>query len=73
MKKSKVGGRKLQLHRETLLRIDPQHLVVLGAAAATGTCAGSGCAECKTVHGTGCMSKAGCQVDEDTGTIIVAN
>lgn len=70
MKKSKVGGRKLQLNRETLLRFDPQHPAVIGAVA-TGTCAGSGCAECKTVHGTGCMSKAGCQVDEDTGTIIV--
>ncbi len=71
MKKS--NGKKLKLNRETLLRFDPRHPAVLGAVA-TGTCAGSGCAECKTVHGTGCMSKAGCQVDEDTGgTIIVVN
>lgn len=52
----------------TALPLERTHLLIGGA---TGTCAGSGCAECKTLHGSECMTQVSCPVEEEPVTIIV--
>jgi hypothetical protein len=48
---------RLHLNRETLRRLDDELAWIEGGVlAATGTCLGSGCEECKTIRGTQCLS-----------------
>ncbi|MGB3182071.1 MAG: pinensin family lanthipeptide [Cyclobacteriaceae bacterium] len=47
----------------TAIQPEQSHLFAGGA---TGTCAGSGCAECKTLHGSGCMTNTCPEEEEPT-------